>query len=431
MLYKKTESFSLFISMVLTVFLGKTGYCQKATQTYVQDHFVSMQGGAKQNYDAIGQAIGDARVVMLGEQSHGDATAFQIKSNLVKYLHEKKGFNVLAFESDFFGLTVGWDQIPKTKENITKLLKENLYPVWSRCSECADLLYQYIPQQAQGNNPLIVAGIDDQLHGIFTAESMKSQLTELLKADNSAYSHSDEYANFFLPFLDTLWSLNYKHRSYLDSLSRNSNHENLTNFESLAKLICSQLSDSTSLANRILKNYLSFTKEIRSYNQLFTDTLNTRDRTMAENLKWLVDKKYPNEKIIVWAANSHIMTPESGSFKNKRYDTPKLGGQFAKMTKRRSDMYVMGFTSKSGTSRAGNSNTVSRYFYTRKGRKSFENWIPDDVDFGFVDLQPMKPGNDFFKLNALGHYTLEARWSIVFDGIFYIKTMMPCTSEKR
>lgn len=55
-----------------------------------------MQGGAKakQNYDAIGQAIGDARVVMLGEQSHGDATAFQVKSNLVKYLHEKKGFNV-------------------------------------------------------------------------------------------------------------------------------------------------------------------------------------------------------------------------------------------------------------------------------------------------------------------------------------------------
>ena len=29
-----------------------------------------------------------------------------------------------------------------------------------------------------------------------------------------------------------------------------------------------------------------------------------RGRQMSENLKWLVNKKFPNQKIIVWAHNA-------------------------------------------------------------------------------------------------------------------------------
>jgi erythromycin esterase len=65
---------------------------------------VSIQPGASDYRDLLpfAQAIGQARVVALGEQTHGGAEEFLLKTRLVKYLHEKMGFDVLLLESGFY-----------------------------------------------------------------------------------------------------------------------------------------------------------------------------------------------------------------------------------------------------------------------------------------------------------------------------------------
>ena len=41
-------------------------------------------------------------IVMLGEQTHGEGTAFETKIKLIKYLHKELGFDLLLFESGFY-----------------------------------------------------------------------------------------------------------------------------------------------------------------------------------------------------------------------------------------------------------------------------------------------------------------------------------------
>jgi erythromycin esterase-like protein len=45
------------------------------------------------------EAVNKSRIVMLGEQSHGDGATFRAKIRLIRFLHERCGFDILAFES--------------------------------------------------------------------------------------------------------------------------------------------------------------------------------------------------------------------------------------------------------------------------------------------------------------------------------------------
>ena len=197
----------------LLILLAIIGYLplhgQEKIKSYVQNHTTPIKSIAPDftdfsDLEEISKAIGEARVVMLGEQDHGDGAAFLAKTRLIKYLHEQKGFNVLAFEGDFFALNHGWDSLNKKETIMQGFLHFNTYPVWSRCKECDDLLYNYIPQTYQTNSPIKIAGFDNQLYRAYSWNNLNTFIKAYLSKQEIAFTQSATYQQFFIPFLDTL-----------------------------------------------------------------------------------------------------------------------------------------------------------------------------------------------------------------------------------
>lgn len=61
------------------------------------EHFANID---EVNLDNLMERIGDSRVVLLGESSHGTAEFYEMRARITKELIEKKGFTIITAEAD-------------------------------------------------------------------------------------------------------------------------------------------------------------------------------------------------------------------------------------------------------------------------------------------------------------------------------------------
>ena len=57
--------------------------------------------GSADDYDALLDLVGDARVVLLGEASHGTHEFYRERTRITRRLVEEKSFSVVAVEADW------------------------------------------------------------------------------------------------------------------------------------------------------------------------------------------------------------------------------------------------------------------------------------------------------------------------------------------
>jgi len=328
------------------------------------------------DFEEIGKA-GNARIVMLGEQDHGDAPTFLAKTKLIKYLHEQKGFNVLAFESDFFGLNYGWDNVAKTSPAIDSFLSKNIFPVWTHCHTCTELFYQYIPATHKTVSPLHITGFDSQLIMGYSVNRLVPTLDSLLSMLELPITKHPEYRTVILPMIDAL------RKGY------GGTGENFIFFPKLIiylKEIQQQVSfklKKDDFWRMLMDNLVASADEYLILSKDIYKGNNIRDNQMANNLAWLSDNKYPNEKIIVWAANGHIAKVEYSYSGSNDAKLRPMGYFFTRDTTKLNKTYILGFDSYSGI--AGRLTMSNNYTLQEPEYNGFERWINPSYPYAFID----------------------------------------------
>ncbi|HEX8638554.1 MAG TPA: erythromycin esterase family protein, partial [Pyrinomonadaceae bacterium] len=78
--------------------LGET---TESAKEIISKAAVPLSTGDSRDYDALIESVGDARVVLLGEASHGTHEFYRSRAQITRRLITVKGFNAVAVEADF------------------------------------------------------------------------------------------------------------------------------------------------------------------------------------------------------------------------------------------------------------------------------------------------------------------------------------------
>ncbi|HEY1877937.1 MAG TPA: erythromycin esterase family protein, partial [Rhizomicrobium sp.] len=165
------------------VLAGSTVNAQSrdALQTWLAEHVSPIRANDATDEDysdlePLGDAIGAARVVQLGEPSHGAGSCFAAKARIVKYLHQRRGFDVLIWESGLYDVALAQAGMRGTDDAMTAA-RRGVFTLWSMAAEVKPL-FDYIKASQPMVRPLEMAGFDMQV----TADGSTERFADDLRA---------------------------------------------------------------------------------------------------------------------------------------------------------------------------------------------------------------------------------------------------------
>ncbi|MDB5465949.1 MAG: putative erythromycin esterase-like protein, partial [Phenylobacterium sp.] len=249
--------------------------------------------------------FGDARVVLLGEASHGTAEFYRARASITRWLIEQRGFNVVALEADWPDARV-FDAYARhrprpggAKDAFTR------FPTWMWRNREFDSFLQWLrdhnrlrPESRRAG----VYGLD--LYNL--AASMRAVIDYLDREDPEAAKVARERYGCLTP-----WAGEPALYGRIASSAGYGRCEGAVT-AMLADLLDRQLAagatDGEGLLDAAQNARLVRDAEVY-YRAMYyggPEGWNVRDTHMFETLEALLDAKGPQAKAVIWAHNSHI-----------------------------------------------------------------------------------------------------------------------------
>lgn len=394
--------------------------CQEASvEKQIASYMIPFEQVDQTSFEEIANRIGNSDIVILGEASHGDGRTFEVKSDLVKYLVEEKGFTTFAFESrDFLELAYVRGNL-FLKDRLDEYLKEDWVRQWSPWGPAQEIQVLVDVLNTKSINPI---GLETYS---YSSELIALKLIEeKLKEDNQVIRLVDwELLNqLHVKIFDETYDENTSENVHLYVSILQDLFNEVIRFEAYDPFTLQLLENAITSAE--LKYYSALEPNSSNLNKVIT----LRDTQMSKNLIWYKEQ-HPEAKIIVWMANFHGAKELSAVTFNGEDDYSYEGQKvFAELiTEKYGDkVFSLAFTSSEGKSKMPYDFEGVEETTIISPKNSLEEELAlTGMDYGYIDFKVLREQKKYnekrFHSVLLGYHNQEGSWLKVFDGLFYIK----------
>lgn len=428
------------------VFLSTGGIAQDSGPSrsdprvdWLRDHAVPLRTIDPKDADfadlePLRSVIGTAELVLLGEQSHGDGATMLAKSRLIRFLHERMGFDVVAFESGLWSVSQTQAAL-RAGELIADAAAQGLFGNVGQSAQARALL-EYARASWRTPRPLILAGFDIQ----FSMDTLYQQ----------GYRRAVE--RFFDLADSTLLSLEHRRtlrdlfgpERAIGNLYRGGRSMTPEEFAASRRFLEDLLASVTRERERLRTAHSDraiafFERTLRNFRTLLAHLEElrydrdprwtaVRDSAMANNLQWLLRERYRGRKLIGWAHSGHIMRNADvidtmDSTFTYRDEVPMGHELYERLGER---VYTVGFLAYEGTRGRWppSANPIE------PAPEGSLDWLLHQVGEPYLFLDLRGVPEDHWLRNELvarpiGYLPMRAAWTEVFDAVVFTDRMFP------
>ncbi|MGB3716618.1 MAG: erythromycin esterase family protein [Candidatus Promineifilaceae bacterium] len=279
-------------------------------------------GADKSDLMPLKEIIGDARIVALGEATHGTHEFFQMKHRLLEFLVEEMGFTTFAIEAYWAESALINDYVHTGKGDVDELLANLGYWPW-QTQEVFDLIeWVRVYNQSPDHAPVSFYGFDMQ-----NAKGAIDQLVRYLEIiDTETAATAREKLSCFGRYQD----YNFQQTQYAQQPAPTRQQcsqdlqavydgmlANQRAYESLSSPGAFAFTLQTA---RVIQQAEKMATAAESGAIFPREWFNARDAAMAANVIWLLDHAGPEARIVLWAHNVHVQAAD-WEYSGIRYET--------------------------------------------------------------------------------------------------------------
>jgi erythromycin esterase len=278
--------------------------------------------------------IGEARIVAMGEATHGTREFFQLKHRMLEFLVERVGFTVFAIEANWPESLAVNDYVLNGKGDPAQALAGLYFWTWDteEVLQMIEWMHNY-NQDPRHRKKIKFLGFDMQA----TEVAVSNVIAFLQKVDpDEARAGSDALA----PLQD--WTAEWEYtRKPADFHRKTAESINLmlANFD---KSKIAYVNSSSVEEWALARHNLEIVNQAEQW-LIKGQAPSARDAAMAANVKWILDNEPQGTKIMLWAHNAHVAAAPVGNDES-------MGANLRKMYGR--DFVVCGFSFDHGSFQA-------------------------------------------------------------------------------